>query len=96
MIECGWCGAATVPDRCGACDHRDPAAPWLHRDMTPPIIASASGRPVLDEHAIRRRYAEARAALSASGVTPTVEAIAEQLDRSPRTVREWRKRYGLH
>lgn len=93
MIECGWCGVPTsTPDRCQSCRHEDPAKPWVQRGQEPPSVTSTPGRPALDEHAIRARYAEARAAL---GVAATVEAIAERLDRSPRTVREWRKRYGL-
>jgi hypothetical protein len=54
-----------------------------------------TGRPSLDEQEIRRRYAEARAALVAANRPITIETLAERLDRSPRTVREWRQRFGL-
>jgi len=95
VIRCGWCGEATEPVTCGACGHDDPAKPWLQRAQEPPQIAVDSGRPSLDEPVIRHRYAEAKAQLVADGRVPTVEAIAERLDRSPRTVRLWRARYSL-
>jgi uncharacterized protein YjcR len=31
----------------------------------------------------------------AAGREPTIEAIAERLDRSPRTVRAWKQRFDL-
>ncbi len=63
--------------------------------MEPPVVSSDAGRPALDPAAIRDQYGAARAAIVASGQTPTVDAIAERVDRSPRTVREWRSRFGL-
>lgn len=95
-IVCGWCAHATPPDACDRCG-RDPALPWLQRGQWPPRAdgSHAPGRPPADPRDIRRRYDEARAYLEAHGRTPTVDAVAEQLDVSPRTVREWRKKYGL-
>jgi hypothetical protein len=95
MIRCGWCHQPAEPPRCRACGHDDPAKPWLQRGEEPPQILTDTGRPANDEAEIRHRYAEAKATLTDTGRVATVEAIAEQLDRSPRTVREWRKRYGL-
>lgn len=96
LVLCGWCHQPTDPaTKCGACAHKDPALPWLQRGEEPPVVRSEPGRPSLDEHDIRRRYAEAKADLEGAHRDPTIEAIAERLDRSPRTVREWRKRYGL-
>lgn len=91
-VQCGWCGHVAEPPRCGYCGH-DPETPWVQRGETAPRVAE--GRPSLDADAIRRLYHEARAAVIDAGRPPTVEAIAEQLDRSPRTVRDWRKRFGL-
>jgi len=54
-----------------------------------------AGRPALDAREIRLAYDEAKAQLAASGHETTVEAIAELLDRSPRTVRAWRQRFAL-
>lgn len=94
-IVCGWCGHPTPDPRCAYCG-RDPRLPWRQRGAEPPSEAEHEpGRPTLDEADIRRRYDEARKALIAEGREPTVEAIAERLDRSPRTVREWRARFGL-
>lgn len=94
-ICCGWCGRPAPRERCVYCG-RDPALPWLQRGKEPPALADhESGRPTLDERDIRRRYQEAHDALVAQGRTPTVEAIAERLDRSPRTVREWRAKFAL-
>ena len=94
-IACGWCGHPTVRGCCLYCG-RDPALPWAQRGVEPPeVIEHESGRPALDERDIRRRYEEACDALVAEGRKPTVEAIAERLDRSPRTVREWRAKFGL-
>jgi len=95
LIRCGWCGEATEPVRCGACGHDDPARPWIQRAQEVPQITADVGRPTNDEAEIRRRYAEAKAAVVDAGRIPTVEAIAEGLDRSPRTVRTWRARYSL-
>ena len=95
-IACGWCGRATggVPP-CGHCG-RDPWLPWTQRGLDAPQQAEhAPGRPTLDEEDVRRTYREAHAALVAEGKQPTVEAIAERLDRAPRTVREWRKKFAL-
>lgn len=95
MIRCGWCNHPTLAEaRCAHCGHVDPERPWLQRGETPPAVVS-EGRPSLDAGEVRRRYAEAKAELQADGKAPTVEAIAERLDRSPRTVRQWRKDYGL-
>lgn len=95
MIVCGWCGHDADPARCARCGH-DPALPYLQRGQPVPGTGGhETGRPALDESDIRRRYAEARADLSDSGLVVTIDALAERLDRSPRTVREWRKRYGL-
>jgi hypothetical protein len=94
MILCGWCGHATDAETCRTCG-RDPVVPWAQRGQKPPPVLSEAGHPALDEAEVRTRYGEAVANLKAAGRTPTVEAIAEQLDRSPRTVRDWRKRFGL-
>jgi hypothetical protein len=53
------------------------------------------GRPALDGRDVRHLYDSAVSALLATGREPTVEAIAEKLDRSPRTVRGWKTRFGL-
>lgn len=95
-IICGWCNGATVNG--GTCDQcgRDPCLPWTQRGRPPRVLPDPpAGRPILDGPAIRDLYASARAAILASGHEPTVEAIAERLDRSPRTVRDWRRRFGL-
>lgn len=96
-IACGWCGEPT-PDagRCTGCG-RDPRLPYLQRVVEPPVRGhdEDGGRPTLDPPVVRERYREAKAAIEARGQTATVEAIAEQLDRSPRTVRDWRRRFGL-
>lgn len=94
-IACGWCGHPTCRERCLYCG-RDPVLPWTQRGLVPPEVTEHEpGRPSLDERDIRRRYQEAHDALVAAGRKPTVEAIAEQLDRSPRTVRDWRTKFGL-
>ena len=94
-IACGYCGHPTPPEGCIYCG-RDPALPWFQRGRKPPEVGEhESGRPALDERDIRRRYQEAHDALVAAGREPTVEAIAERLDRSPRTVREWRQRFAI-
>ncbi len=95
MVYCGWCGHPTEPtDPCAWCGH-DPVRPHLQRGHIPPLVETAAGRPTLAESDVRARYEAAAAALRDRGVTPTVEALAEALDRSPRTVRDWRKRFGL-
>lgn len=91
-VTCGWCGRIAEPPRCGNC-HRDPEAAWTQRGQEAP--RSSEGRPTLDADEARRLYGSARASLVADGRAATVEAIAERLDRSPRTVRDWRKRFGL-
>lgn len=94
-VVCGWCMHPTDPAICGYCG-RDPALPWSQRGRRVPTIAHAEpGRPPLDENEIRRRYEEARHRLLDTGREVTIEALAELLDRSPRTVREWRQRFGL-
>jgi len=94
IVLCGWCHAPTPPDaRCVACKHADPTRPWLQRGETPPEVTV--GRAALDEGEVRSRYNAARAGIEAQGRPATVEALAEALDRSPRTVRQWRKDYGL-
>lgn len=50
---------------------------------------------MLDEATVRAQYAAARDAVIHAGQAPTVEAIAERLERSPRTVRDWRRRFDL-
>jgi hypothetical protein len=71
--------------------------PWLQRGAAPPAADrdAEQGRPALEPRAIRQRYDDARAALVAAGHEPSIEAIAERLDRSPRTVRSWKQRFGL-
>lgn len=91
-VQCGWCARVAEPPRCGNCG-RDPEAHWFQIGQEAPRVME--GRPTLDAAECRRLYDEARAAVVAAGRPPTVEAIAEQLDRSPRTVRDWRKRFGL-
>lgn len=96
MIRCGWCGMPTGDGSiCGLCG-RDPGLPWRQRGKPVPVIGHHdAGRPPLDAHTIRSQYGAARLVLLAAGRTPTVEAIAEELGRTPRTVREWRVRFGL-
>jgi transposase len=53
---------------------------------------AGQGRPSLDAREIRAAYDEAVAAL---GHDATIDSIAERLDRSPRTVRAWKQRFGL-
>jgi Homeodomain-like domain-containing protein len=96
-IACGWCGEPTPEvDRCTGCG-RDPRLPYLQRVTEPPIRErdEDGGRPALDAASVRQRYREAKLAIEGRGGAPTVEAIAEELDRSPRTVRDWRRRFGL-
>jgi ribosome-binding protein aMBF1 (putative translation factor) len=93
-MVCGWCARLTSSaDRCSACGHEDPARPWRQRGMEPPTWqAQDAGRPTLDVGDVRRRLADGRRQL---GDRPaTVEALAEALDVSPRTVRRWQKMAG--
>jgi hypothetical protein len=91
-VQCGWCGRVAEPPRCGNCG-RDPEQAWAHRGLDAPRVAE--GRPTLDEDAVRLAYTRAVDELREDGKPVTVEAIAEKVDRSPRTVREWRKRLSL-
>lgn len=85
MIVCGWCGRHTAnTDRCTSCGHPDPELPFVQRGEVAPRVPA--GRPTADKALIRRRLGEARAAGAV-----TVEAQAEYLDVSPRTVRRWRQ-----
>lgn len=79
MIVCGWCAAITGPMTCQACG-RDPVVPWVQRGQEPRSEAQAKR---LD---ISRRLTEARRAL---GPGATVDAIAELVGVSSRTVRRW-------
>lgn len=84
MIRCGWCGGPTAShDRCTSCGHEAPERPWIQRGQEAPAV---SGR--VDATDVRRRLAEATRAL---GGSPSIEALAEQLGVSPRTVRRWRE-----
>lgn len=91
MIVCGWCGHPSKEmTHCSACGHNDPARPWLQRGEQPPSL-SGDGRPGLDARSIRRRLAAAQRDLEEGGHAVTVEALAERLEVSPRTVRRWRE-----
>lgn len=92
-VVCGWCGGTTQPARCAACG-RDPLVAWRHRGRDAPTVPDSGRRP-LDGAEVRRLYEEARFAVVSAGGLPTIEAIANRLDRSPRTVRAWRQRFGL-
>lgn len=96
MIRCGWCGWPTRDaPLCSNCG-RDPQKAWRQRNQSAPIVEHLpAGHPVLDAATIRSLYGAARMVLLSAGHPATVEAIAEQLGRSPRTVRDWRKRFGL-
>ncbi len=93
-IICGWCARTTAAGRCTSCG-RDAALPWAQRGVEPPTVSDEAGRPTLDEATVRAQYAAARDAVINAGHEPTVEAIAERLERSPRTVRDWRRRFDL-
>lgn len=93
-LICGWCGRATDEGECANC-RRDPELPYIQRRDRVQYLDDHEGRPQLDETDIRKRYFAAVAGIEATGRPATVEAIAEVLDRSPRTIREWRKRFGL-
>jgi len=79
MIRCGWCGRAADVVVCSHC-RRDPGEAWRQRGQEPPDI-----------DVNRDRLARATAEITAEGRSPTIEAIAEHLDVSPRTVRRWRE-----
>lgn len=91
-LVCGWCGQVTVDKaECDACG-RDPRKPYRQRGIWPPTFETPErGRPVLDLRAAHRRVAEAERNLREAGRPVTVEAIAEFLDVTPRTIRRWRK-----
>jgi hypothetical protein len=95
-VVCGWCHRPTPPERCDYCGH-PPALPWLQRGLAVPAADhdAGAGRPALDGHEIRLAYDAARESLTMAGHEATVEAIAEKLDRSPRTVRAWKQRFAL-
>lgn len=93
-IECGWCGSPTKPERCSSCG-RAPEQPWIQRGQEAPRIPTKAGRPGLDEKTVRSLWAQAKRELAAEGRPATLDAIAEKLDRDPRTVREWRVRFSL-
>lgn len=95
-VVCGWCGHPTPPGRCEYCG-REAAIPWLQRGMATPAADhdGGQGRPALDGRDVRQAYDEAVSALVNSGHEATIDAIAEKLDRSPRTVRAWKARFGL-
>lgn len=94
MIVCGWCAKPTKPGACSTCS-RPAELPWTQRGQEPPTVDVKAGRPTLDEKAIRAAWTKAQRDLRAAGKAATLDAIAEALDRSPRTVREWRVRYSL-
>lgn len=84
VMACGWCGHPTAnDDRCTSCGHQDPRRPWIQRGQEAPVVA---GRLVATD--VRKRLAEATHEL---GGSPTIEALAERLGVSPRTVRRWRE-----
>lgn len=92
MITCGWCGKATANvDRCTSCGHADPKRPWVQRGSPAPAVSHEPGRPAIDPADVARRLALARAEL---GPHATVDAIAEHLQVSPRTVRRWQQVSG--
>ena len=95
-VVCGWCNHPTPPGACEYCG-RQAALPWVQRGMAVPAADhdTGPGRPALDGRDVRHLYDSAVSALLATGREPTVEAIAEKLDRSPRTVRGWKTRFGL-
>lgn len=95
-VICGWCHHPSPPGACETCG-RPAALPWLQRGLAVPAADrdSGSGRPALDGREVRHVYDAARAELVAEGREPTIEAIAARIDRSPRTVRAWKQRFGL-
>ena len=76
---CGWCGNASAGDPCTSCGHEDPDRPWRQRNVPPPIKSPA------------RRLTAARRVIEADGRKATIEAMAEELGVSSRTVRRWRE-----
>jgi hypothetical protein len=93
MIVCGWCGRAT-PDgpRCAVCRHVDPTRPYAQRGLDVPTApVHDAGRPPRDPAEVGRRLANATRILTDGGRDVTVEALAEVLDVSARTVRRWRE-----
>jgi hypothetical protein len=87
VIICGWCGHATATlDRCTSCGHEDPPRPWVQRGQEAPTV---DGR--TDPVEVRKRLAEARAAI---GAPVTTARLAEYLDVDQRTVRRWQKVAG--
>jgi hypothetical protein len=95
-VVCGWCHHPTPPGLCEYCGH-NPALPWVQRGMAVPAAErdGGQGRPALEPRDVRLAYDDAVSTLLASGHEPTIDAIAEKLDRSPRTVRAWKQRFGL-
>ena len=95
-VVCGWCRHPTPP---GACDYcgRPSAVPWLQRGQAVPVADrdAGQGRPALDAREVRLLMDRAVSGLLAAGREPTIEAIAEALDRSPRTIRGWKQRFGV-
>jgi hypothetical protein len=82
MRTCGWCGQPTRVDPCSVCNHEDPDRPWLQRGQRPPTTIQVK------RNDIRHRLAQARREL---GPGATVDAIAESIGVSPRTVRRWQE-----
>ena len=86
QIVCGWCRNGTAPGQCSHCG-RDPAVPWLQRDVEPPLAeASEGGRPRLSPGQIRHRLRLARKEL---GEGATNAQLAEKLEISERTLARW-------
>ena len=71
--------------------------PWIQRGQPVPAADhdGGQGRPSLDARDTRALYDSAVTAILAEGHTATVESIAERLDRSPRTIRQWKARFDL-
>jgi len=95
-VVCGWCHHPTPPGVCDYCG-RAAAVPWIQRGMAVPAADhdGGQGRPSLDARDTRALYDSAVTAILASGHEASIDAIAEKLDRSPRTVRAWKARFGL-
>lgn len=79
-LICGWCGEDTIADPCSECGHEDPGKPWVQRNVPQP---TGNGN--------QRRLSRARKAIESRGERATIEALAEELQVSPRTVRRWRE-----
>lgn len=86
-IVCGWCGDPT-PDigRCTGCG-RDCRIAHAQRGVEPPEATAGTDQ--------RRLLDEARDAIEERGGRVTVESLADELDRSPRTIRRWKQELGL-